>query len=316
MATWNVADEVRHVLVRGRADDLLGRSELDDASVAHDRDAVAEPERLGEVVGDEHHRLARLLLQAADLVLHVAADERIERAERLVVEHHRRVSGERAGDADPLLHPAGELVRELIRRILEADELQNLGRSGKTLRLRHALDLEAEGDVVDHAPVGEQPEVLEHHGHLVPAKLTELRGSRCGHVTSRDLDLSRRRLDEADERADERRLTRSRETHDDEDLARPHLDRDVANRDDAAGLAAELTPRKKCVRRSDEATGVRPEHLPHPLGTNDRRARVVDSVLRRRGSCLGRLRHTRVADISLGLGDVYLAAVAEGSEVR
>ena len=71
----------------GEPDELLGRSELDDRPVAHDRDPVAEPERLGEIVRDEDHRLARLLLEPADLVLHVAPDERVERAERLVVEH-------------------------------------------------------------------------------------------------------------------------------------------------------------------------------------------------------------------------------------
>ena len=138
------------------------------AAVAHDRDPVAEAERLGEVVRDEDHRLARLLLEPADLVLHVAADERVERAERLVVEHHLRVDRERARDADALLHPARELVGELVRGVLEPDELQHLARPRLALRLRHALHLEPERDVVDHAPVGEQAEVLEHHRDLVP----------------------------------------------------------------------------------------------------------------------------------------------------
>jgi hypothetical protein len=46
-------------------------------------------------VGDEEHRLAGLGLEADDLVLHVAPDQRVERAEGLVVEHQLGVDGER-----------------------------------------------------------------------------------------------------------------------------------------------------------------------------------------------------------------------------
>ena len=44
----------------GDADELLRRPELHDRAVAHDRDPVAEPERLRQVVRDEDHRLAGL----------------------------------------------------------------------------------------------------------------------------------------------------------------------------------------------------------------------------------------------------------------
>ena len=46
----------------------------------------------------------------------------------------------------------------------------------------HALDLEPEGDVVDHAPVGEQAEVLEHHRDRVAAQLAQLAGVGLHHV--------------------------------------------------------------------------------------------------------------------------------------
>ena len=105
-----VGGEVGDVLVGRGADDLVGRADLDHLAVAQDHDPVAELERLGEVVGDEHHRLADLVVQPDDLVLHVAADQRVEGRERLVEEQHRRVAGERAGQADALLHAAGELV--------------------------------------------------------------------------------------------------------------------------------------------------------------------------------------------------------------
>ena len=174
MAARHVADEVLDVLVGRRADELLRRAELDDRAVAHDRDPVAEAERLGQVVRDEDHRLARLDLEPADLVLHVAPDQRVEGAERLVVEHHGRVRREGARDADALLHAARELVGELVLDVLEPDELEQLTRPEDPLLLGHAADLETERDVVDHAPVREETEVLEDHRDRVAAELAQL----------------------------------------------------------------------------------------------------------------------------------------------
>ena len=54
--------------------------------------------------------LLELVVEPDHLVLHVPADQRVQRRERLVEEQQRRVAGERAGQADPLLHAAGELV--------------------------------------------------------------------------------------------------------------------------------------------------------------------------------------------------------------
>ena len=79
-----------------------------------------------QVVGDEHHRLAELLLEPDHLVLHVAPDQRVERRERLVEQQHLRVDGQRAGQADALLHAAGELVGVVVLVALEADQLDDL----------------------------------------------------------------------------------------------------------------------------------------------------------------------------------------------
>ena len=47
-------------------------------------------------------------------------DHRVDRAERLVHQHHRRVRGQRPGDADPLLLAAGELGRVALGRARSA----------------------------------------------------------------------------------------------------------------------------------------------------------------------------------------------------
>ena len=90
--------------------------------------AVAHLDRLVDVVGDEHDRLADLRLQAQELVLQPLAVDRVDRAERLVHQHQRRVGGERARDADALALAAGELRRVAVAHVGRAsdDQLEQL----------------------------------------------------------------------------------------------------------------------------------------------------------------------------------------------
>ena len=101
---------------------------LEVAALGEHRDPVAQPHRLVEVVGDEQHRLAHLALQPEELVLQALADDRVDRAERLVHQQHRRVGGERARHADPLPLTAGELVRVAlgVAGRVEPDQLEQL----------------------------------------------------------------------------------------------------------------------------------------------------------------------------------------------
>ena len=214
----------------------------------------------------------------ADLVLHVAADERVERAEWLVVEHHVRVDGECARDADALLHPARELVGEAVGDVLEPDEREHLPRARLPVGLAHAADLEPERDVVDHPAVREQPEVLEHHRHRVAAQLPELGLACLHHVAAGDLDLAGRRLDQADQRPHERGLPGAGQPHDDEHLARPDLDGDVPHRRDAARLLEQFPPREVGVGRPDHAVGLRAEDLPDAVRADERSALPLIAV--------------------------------------
>ena len=70
-------------------------------------------------------RISRL--QAQELVLQALAVDRVDRAERLVHQHQRRVGGERAGHADALALAAGEL-RGIARGHLlrQADQVEQL----------------------------------------------------------------------------------------------------------------------------------------------------------------------------------------------
>ena len=78
------------------------------------------------VVGGHHHGGAGPvdpLEQQHD----VLAGVRVEVAGRLVGQQHQRPVDERAGDRDPLLLAAGQLVRQPVGLAVEADQLEHLG---------------------------------------------------------------------------------------------------------------------------------------------------------------------------------------------
>ncbi len=76
-------------------------------AVFEQSDARAEHEGFGNIVGDENHGLFQFLLERLELPLNLAPGDRIEGAERLVEQDHRRIGGERPRHADALALPAG-----------------------------------------------------------------------------------------------------------------------------------------------------------------------------------------------------------------
>ena len=124
-------------------------------------------------MGDEHHRLAKIAVEPDDLRLHVAANERVECAERLVEEHNLRVHCQRACKAHPLLHSSRQLFGVVIGVAVEADKFDDLVRPPVPGIAFHAVDFEAVCDVVNDLAVREQPKVLKHHGKRGPAQLAQ-----------------------------------------------------------------------------------------------------------------------------------------------
>ena len=118
-----------------------------------DAAAVAEEHRLLHVVGDEQDRLARGLGDGVQLLLQRDAGLGVDGRERLVHQHDVGVRGQRAGHRHPLAHAARQLVRVLLLEALQPDQVDEVAHGGRALGLRHALDLQAMGDVLlDRAP--------------------------------------------------------------------------------------------------------------------------------------------------------------------
>ena len=72
-------------MVIGRADhQFFGRSDLNDGTVFHDRDAVGKPDRFIKIVGNEDNGFLEKVLQPQKFVLHFTSDEWIEGRERFI----------------------------------------------------------------------------------------------------------------------------------------------------------------------------------------------------------------------------------------
>ena len=78
---------------------------------------------------------------------------------------------ERAGQRHALLLAAGELVGIAVAELRQLDEAEHLGDARVDLGLRHAGDLQAEGDVLRDRQVGEQRIGLEHHADVALVRL-------------------------------------------------------------------------------------------------------------------------------------------------
>ena len=91
--------------------DLARRARLLDAAAVHHGDPVAHRQRFLLVVRDEDEGDPEVRLERLQLDLQILAQARVERAERLVEQQHARHEDERAGERDPLLLAAGELLR-------------------------------------------------------------------------------------------------------------------------------------------------------------------------------------------------------------
>jgi hypothetical protein len=173
--------------------EVLGAVDLDElaAGLEH-RDPVAELDGLVDVVGDEHDRLVQLLLEAEELVLQLGADDGVDRAERLVHQHDRRVGGEGPRDADALLLPARQLERvPLAHRGVEPDPLHQLQRPRPRLLLVPGEQVRDGGDVVEDGAVREEPGVLDHVADAAP----QLGGLALADVLPVDQHAARRRFD-------------------------------------------------------------------------------------------------------------------------
>ena len=185
------------------------------ATLAEDRDPVAELDRFVDVVGHERDGLVEALLQGEQFILEAGAHDGIDRAERFVHQQHGGVGSEGPRHADPLALPSGELCRIPIEHArVERDEVGQLVDTLLDLRLVPVEETGHGGDVLPDCPVREQPDLLDDVADAPPELVDRNRLDR----PTVDADGSRRRLDETVDHLEGRRLPAARRPDEHDDL--------------------------------------------------------------------------------------------------
>ena len=224
------------VTARGRGSSLAALRARHDRPYAsrarrQHRDAVAEVERLLDVVGDEHDG-ARLLDQTVGQpLLHLGARDRVERSERLVEQQHRLAGQQRSRKGDALAHAAGELTWTGRGELAETELLEHRQRLPARLAARGARQLQRQRRVVERAAPGQQQVVLEHQrAALEPPQRVGLPA---------DLDAALGGLREAADQLEQRRLSAARAADDSKRLAAAEAQVELLERGDLALACAE-----------------------------------------------------------------------------
>ena len=85
--------------------------DLDDLAVGHHGDTLGQRAHQRQVVGDEQHRQAEIVLELDEELDDGRLDEHVERRGDLVADEHRWPAHERPSDGDALTLAAAELIR-------------------------------------------------------------------------------------------------------------------------------------------------------------------------------------------------------------
>ena len=180
----------------------------------------------GEPVRDDEHRAMRH--QTVDRLLHQPLGLGVERAGGLIENEDRGIAEQRPCNRDSLALATGEpraaLAQQRAIALGEAhDELVRVGRARRGTHLVERHILQAVGDIREHAVV-EEHRFLRHDPHEPPqGRACEIRERHAVHE-----DLAARRLVEARQEIDERRLPSPRRTHDGDHLAALYFEIDIA----------------------------------------------------------------------------------------
>ena len=197
----------------------------------HHDHPVGEEHRLGDGVGDEDHRRVGLAGDPDQLVLHPLPGHLVQRAERLVHQQQPRALGQGAGDGDPLLHAAGQLVGIGTGELAQPDHLDQLGDPGPAGRRARAVELERQLDVGGDGAPRQQAGLLE--GDPVRLVQPGLPRRAAEHLTG-----ARRRGVEVGDQPQQGALAAAARPDQRDELTRAYVEVDVLQRDDIGAAAA------------------------------------------------------------------------------
>lgn len=186
------------VALRGLKD-ILCCAVLDGLTGVHNHDLFAGLGHNTQIVGDEDHGGVQPLLQFVDQAQHLGLNGHIQCSGGFVGKDQLRLTGQRNGNDNALLHAAGKLMGVLhLALCRDAHQLHHLVHTGfqlssallRMMDLQHLHDLGSHG----HHRVQGRHGILEDHGYYTAAHGTDLFLGSIQHMALENLtvlDLTR-----------------------------------------------------------------------------------------------------------------------------
>ena len=193
----DMAEEARAVQAGRVGVDLARSAHLDERSLVHEGDAVAERHGLLAVMRHEQHRDTKAALDVADLAAHAQAQGGVEVAEGLVEQKHLGPQHERASQRHALPLPARDVRDARLCQAGEPHGVEHLADALVCLGTTYARLTQAIGDVSRHREVREQRIGLKHrrggphlggharHVHAVDHDRAGIGGEKAAHEPKR-----------------------------------------------------------------------------------------------------------------------------------
>src|SRR5919201_5455152 len=148
---------------------LLGRADLLQPSLHDDCYAVAQTLCLVPGMRHEYRRHTALVQYLLQIAQEVVAGQRIERGERLIQQEEIRFDSESPRQTDPLRLATGQRPGGAAGKMLDAEAPHPVPGALGDLRLRHAPEFEAEGDIPRYRGIDQQ-RLLEDGGKPAAAR--------------------------------------------------------------------------------------------------------------------------------------------------
>ena len=193
---WHGSEQVAGIFHRRLPQDLVERTGLHEAAMAHHRDAIGDLGDDAHVVGDEQHGGAVIALQIADQGEDLLLRGDVERGGRLVGDQKLRLQHQRHRDHDALPLAAGQPVRVGREDTLHVGQphmlhhLKDAPAPGAGVeigvRAQHLVDLPADG----HHRVERRHRLLEDHRHRRGAQLPQAPVARGEQLFADQLDAA------------------------------------------------------------------------------------------------------------------------------
>ena len=138
------------------------------SALVHEDDAVhAPPEDVLQPMLDDEHGGVGLFLDLVDELHGLLAGGRVQIGQRLVEEQDLDLIHHNARQTDPLLLPAGKLMRCIAEVVLDAHQLRSAAGDGVHFLLRHTAVFQRKGDVLAHGQANELAiRVLQYRAHM------------------------------------------------------------------------------------------------------------------------------------------------------